>query len=339
MNTHADKTQENKSQSVSAAGSQIQSSVESAFQFIDNRPEAIAQRKLQEMANNSPQVKQAAQLQAMADNHSAQHSHPVQRKLKRVEGQKYSHEDVERGNVKLQDEGGGKYRVMDTDIVVFYDTEDDYYYTEDAEYNLTIVPIGNDAQQQANVAPALAIEPAYRNVGVSGRGVMNVTTPTTLHVAGLNSCVGVLMIAPNAAFVSHILVGLPLLSSGDGVADHMRAVLAAFTENSGVAPTTIALYIDPSNPHYGIREPRQMEHIRAMLSVLPGAEIRQVAAFEHVQQPNVAVADPPHTWTTNEVPVPTLDGERLAAARGVLNQDAERRAAEREKAESKSGSE
>ncbi len=52
MNTHSDKTQENKGQSVSNAISQKSSSGESTFQFVDNRPEAIAQRKLQEIANN-----------------------------------------------------------------------------------------------------------------------------------------------------------------------------------------------------------------------------------------------------------------------------------------------
>lgn len=79
MNTHADKTQENKSQSFANAVSPKRSG-KSTFQFVDNRPEAIAQRKLQEMANNSPQVKQAAQLQAMADNHSAQQQQPIQKK-------------------------------------------------------------------------------------------------------------------------------------------------------------------------------------------------------------------------------------------------------------------
>ena len=86
MNTHADKTQENKSRSVANAVSQKQISGDPTFQFVDNRPEAIAQRKLQEMANNSPralklkafqemadnspQAKQAAQLQAMANSSS-----------------------------------------------------------------------------------------------------------------------------------------------------------------------------------------------------------------------------------------------------------------------------
>ena len=51
MNTHADKTKENKSQSVSAVNSQMQSGGESTFQFEDNRSEAIQMRKLQELAN------------------------------------------------------------------------------------------------------------------------------------------------------------------------------------------------------------------------------------------------------------------------------------------------
>jgi hypothetical protein len=70
MNTHVDKTQENKSQSESNAESQMQNSAESTFQFVDNRPEAIAQRKLQEMANNSPQVSQLRAFQEMANNSS-----------------------------------------------------------------------------------------------------------------------------------------------------------------------------------------------------------------------------------------------------------------------------
>ena len=96
MNTHADKTQENKSQSIANEPSQKQSGGKSTFQFVDNRPEAVAQRKLQEMANNSPRVaqlrafqgmannspqaNQAAQLQSMADNHSTQQQQPIQKK-------------------------------------------------------------------------------------------------------------------------------------------------------------------------------------------------------------------------------------------------------------------
>jgi len=79
MNAHADKTQENKSQSLASSASRMKSGDESTFQFVDNRAEAIAQIKLQEMADNSPQAKQATQLRAMVDNHSTQQQ-PIQKK-------------------------------------------------------------------------------------------------------------------------------------------------------------------------------------------------------------------------------------------------------------------
>jgi hypothetical protein len=96
MNTYADKTQENKSQSGANAISQKQNNGKSTSQFVDNRPEtlqirelqemassrpeAVAQRKLQEMAKNSPQAQQASQLQAMAYNHSIQQQQAIQKK-------------------------------------------------------------------------------------------------------------------------------------------------------------------------------------------------------------------------------------------------------------------
>jgi hypothetical protein len=63
MNTHADKKKEHKSQSVSNETYQKQSNSESTFQFVDNRPEAVVQRKLQEMADNSTQVRQLKTIQ------------------------------------------------------------------------------------------------------------------------------------------------------------------------------------------------------------------------------------------------------------------------------------
>ena len=95
MKTQDYNTQEKKSQSPSYGKLQSPVSGESTFQFVDNRPEAVAQRKLQDMANNSPRVSQLkvyqdmaknspqpnkiAQLQTMADNHSAQQQ-PIQKK-------------------------------------------------------------------------------------------------------------------------------------------------------------------------------------------------------------------------------------------------------------------
>jgi hypothetical protein len=70
MHTHANKTEENKSQSISNGESQMQESGESVLQFVDHRPGAIAQRKLQEMANSSSKVSQLRALQEMANKRS-----------------------------------------------------------------------------------------------------------------------------------------------------------------------------------------------------------------------------------------------------------------------------
>lgn len=85
MNNHADKTQENKSRSVANEASQKLSSCESAFQFVDNRPEAIALRKLQEMANNSHQARRLRAFQEMA-NYSPQALIQRKPKIERYQG-------------------------------------------------------------------------------------------------------------------------------------------------------------------------------------------------------------------------------------------------------------
>lgn len=72
MNTHADKTSENKSLAVANSLPKQQTNGESAFQFVDNKPEAIAQRKLREAINNSPRVQQLKAYQTMADSFTSQ---------------------------------------------------------------------------------------------------------------------------------------------------------------------------------------------------------------------------------------------------------------------------
>jgi hypothetical protein len=100
MNSHADKTQENKSQSRDSARSQKQSANASTFQFEDSRPDLIVQRKLKEMTDKSPQssqlnafqnmatnsqnVKQVTQLQAKANTYSSQQNQPIQKKEARL---------------------------------------------------------------------------------------------------------------------------------------------------------------------------------------------------------------------------------------------------------------
>jgi len=67
MNTYAEKIQKSKGQSISDSNSQTQSNATSTFQLVNNRPEAIAQRKLQEIANNSQRVSQLKTFQDMSN--------------------------------------------------------------------------------------------------------------------------------------------------------------------------------------------------------------------------------------------------------------------------------
>jgi len=66
MSTHTDRSQENKTQSVSMEAFQMQQDGASLFQFQDNRPETTAQLKVQAAANNSPQVLKTTQLQNLS---------------------------------------------------------------------------------------------------------------------------------------------------------------------------------------------------------------------------------------------------------------------------------
>jgi hypothetical protein len=56
MNTYTEKSGENKSRSVANTNTQQKSDRKPAFQFIDNRPEAVAQKKLHELANTQQAI-------------------------------------------------------------------------------------------------------------------------------------------------------------------------------------------------------------------------------------------------------------------------------------------
>lgn len=79
MKLNADKTSENKGQAIANSLPKQESGLKSAFQLVDNRAEAIAQRKLQETIDNSPKVRQLWAYQTMADGYAAQ-QYPIQKK-------------------------------------------------------------------------------------------------------------------------------------------------------------------------------------------------------------------------------------------------------------------
>lgn len=82
MYAQYEKPKENKSRAVANSVGQKKSNVSKDFGFEDRRPEAIVQMKLLKMVNNSPLVKQAAQLQIM-DGNLTEYKQPNQTDLDR----------------------------------------------------------------------------------------------------------------------------------------------------------------------------------------------------------------------------------------------------------------
>lgn len=83
MYKKVEKSKENTTEKVNNITPKYQSGGESAFQFVDNRPETIVQRKLPRMINKSLSVQKAAQLQVMTEKSSAQQL-PIQKKENRT---------------------------------------------------------------------------------------------------------------------------------------------------------------------------------------------------------------------------------------------------------------
>lgn len=65
MSAHSYGSQDNKTHSVARGDAQKRSGETAPFQFTNNRSDAVAQRRLQEMANNSPRMTQLKALQQM----------------------------------------------------------------------------------------------------------------------------------------------------------------------------------------------------------------------------------------------------------------------------------
>ena len=84
MRTPSDKSEKNKSQPVANEFIQKQDTGDSAIQFIDNRTEAAAQRKLQDMANKGSQVSRLSAFQEMANDTAAPQQELIQKKEKKT---------------------------------------------------------------------------------------------------------------------------------------------------------------------------------------------------------------------------------------------------------------
>ena len=95
MSLRTNKTPEKENKPLANQRPESQKNSNTAYQLVDKRPEAVAQRKLQELANNSPRTKKVAQLQAIANHYSIQ---------KKANQQSRSGEVVQLGKKKAEDD-------------------------------------------------------------------------------------------------------------------------------------------------------------------------------------------------------------------------------------------
>jgi hypothetical protein len=132
MNTQADKTyKSNNKQSVASQAPAKTSGSTSTFPFIDNRPEARVQRKLQEMAINSGQGKLLCPIQEISSN-SQQSKQAVQRQhIQKNEDLARVPNVVQRNRTVIYSEGNDVWVYNDVtqcllknDVVLFSDIAD-----------------------------------------------------------------------------------------------------------------------------------------------------------------------------------------------------------------------
>lgn len=227
MNMHAEKTQENKTPSAVSVVLQNQRDGQSAFQFFDNRPYAIAQRKLQAMMNQSPQAQRLAQLQASTN--------VIQRYLDIQGGgvfdagneeqfrQQYSAEARREMLSVIQEEAGPRARfpsieaaLASPDVIMIGGAEHEYY-AEFIESERTVVDGG--AQRNAGDHASYAARPA---AGFED-----------LHLSGLMNCVAIVVETRDARGVSgiamaHFTTPRGIDAQSRQLTDHGNLVLNGF---------------------------------------------------------------------------------------------------------------
>ena len=93
MSSHNDNIHIKKTQAALSSDSQNQIGKDQSASFLDNRPETIFQRKLQENANNSSQVSQLSSFQNLS-NTSQQSSKIIQLQAKADQSKKVTDLDI-----------------------------------------------------------------------------------------------------------------------------------------------------------------------------------------------------------------------------------------------------
>ena len=165
-----------------------------ASAFVDNRPQAIAQRKLQAMAQQSPQVQHLAQLQAMENNSPRQVAQ--RQRLQRWFGQPVQRQaGLDDEELQMQAEPGTFQRQGIEDDELLQGKADTMQRQEDREEDELLQGRFDTAQRQALEDEDLlqgrfaGSEPQMQRQGIEDRGENRTGIPDPL-MAGLEQLSG-----------------------------------------------------------------------------------------------------------------------------------------------------
>ncbi len=229
-----------------ASNNVVQNNTIPPLLLIDNRPEAVAQRKMQELTANRTKT---AQLFPQSRTISVIQRNPV----KDQEGENYHDSDYPGVKMKRL-EGGYPYKYQILNLGQYLNT---IVVDDDGEYYIPDETGEPDYDQPFNLQnilmedPVASADTSYINIGQPGSGVLAGSGgPVTLRTSGLNSCVAWLLYNARAGYMEHILVGDPTKVKRDGIRAQIAQIQAKFTEAVGAAATNFHLHVDESHPAY-----------------------------------------------------------------------------------------
>jgi|GEM_PF-7066419 len=240
MYTQAEKPKENKSRAVASSVGQKNDTMTQNVGFVDNRAEAVAQRKLQEMANNN----------TISENVTL---HPIiQRFPAQISGNFYKDNEYPKVRFEKLAEGGmirsNTYQLLNgpkKNTVIRY-TDLNYYQTDEEGWEDTdrrVAMANYVATTQELMAGVTSL-----NIGSPGTGITaGYESDVTLQTTGILTCVGWLIYNQSEAYMEHIVVGSGKINNIEDIRNATLNIINRFTLQTEDGEYNLAICC---NTHY-----------------------------------------------------------------------------------------
>ena len=270
MNIPADKAQTDKKRAVSNTGPVRQSKDTSAFQLTDNRPEAIAQRKLQAVAHSSAQVQRMNTFQRVANAADKQTGATLQRyplALDEVNDNDQNpgiYTDSKHDWMRMQyrdDLGADTFELLNPNgtpsgsFMIHEYEYDQYRFSMDGREISGAFPphfmeeLNGDAQIADDIEDPLRAYVGEYGVGFRpAKGVH-----ATIEMSGMISCIGFILRSESAVFACHMVVTEGVPREEGPLKQQVNVLASKYEYYAGEMPEHCELLYDQSQ--YGTTPP------------------------------------------------------------------------------------